>query len=54
MFIQNRPWFYPPVVSVEMPVGLSHLDSDLCWCEPIIEVDENGHEAVLHRHVTWN
>jgi hypothetical protein len=26
---------YPAVVPVEMPVGLTHLDSDLCWCDPI-------------------
>jgi len=37
-----------------MPLGLNHLDSDLCWCDPIIKVDENGQEFVLHRQVTWN
>jgi len=26
---------YPALVQVEMPVGLTHLDSDLCWCDPI-------------------
>jgi hypothetical protein len=26
------------VAPVEMPVGLTHL-SDLCWCDPIVEVD---------------
>lgn len=50
----NPTWFLPAVVPVEMPIGLNHLDSDLCWCDPIIEVDENGQEVVLHRHVTWN
>jgi len=53
MMFQNRLWFYPPAVSVEMPVGLNHLDSDFCWCDPVIEVDENGQEAVLHKQVTW-
>jgi len=28
----------PTLVPVEMPVGLTHLDSDLCWCDPIVEV----------------
>jgi hypothetical protein len=37
-----------------MPVGLSHLNSDFCWCDPVIEVDENGKEAVLHKQVTWH
>ena len=42
------------LVPVEMPVGLTHLDSDLCWCDPIVEVDEDGEHALLHRQVTWN
>ena len=28
----------PALAQVEMPVGLTHLDSDLCWCDPIVEV----------------
>lgn len=54
MINQNRTWFYPAAAPVKMPVGLNHLDSDFCWCDPVIEVDENGKEAVLHRQVTWN
>ena len=50
----NRTWFYPAVVAVQMPIGLNHLDSDFCWCDPSIEVDEKGQEVVLHRQVTWN
>jgi len=50
----NPTWFVPAMASVEMPLGLNHLDSDLCWCDPIIKVDENGQEFVLHRQVTWN
>ncbi len=42
------------LVPVEMPVGLTHLDSDLCWCDPIVEVDEDGEHVLLHRQVTWN
>jgi hypothetical protein len=51
---KSHTWFPPPVAPVEMPMGLNHLDSDFCWCDPIIEVDENGQEVVLHRQVTWN
>jgi len=50
----NPTWFLPAVAPVEMPIGLNRLDSDSCWCDPIIEVDENGCEIVLHRQVTWN
>ena len=42
------------LVPVEMPVGLTHLDSDLCWCDPIVEVDEAGVHVLLHQQVTWN
>jgi hypothetical protein len=54
MMFVNPTWFYPPVAPSELPVGLRHLDSDLCWCDPIIDVDAEGLETVLHRHVTWN
>jgi len=50
----DRSWSYPTVVPVEMPVGLNHLDSEVCWCDPLIEINESGEEVVLHRHVTWN
>ena len=42
------------LLPVEMPIGLTHLDSDLCWCDPIVEVDENGEHVLLHRQVIWN
>ena len=42
------------MVTVEMPIGLTQIDSDRCWCEPIIEMDENGEEVLVHKQVTWN
>lgn len=53
MFV-NSTWFYPAAAPVELPIGLNHLDSDFCWCDPMIEVDDDGEETVLHRQVTWN
>lgn len=47
-------WFDPAVAPSELSIGLNHLESDFCWCDPIIDVDEDGREIVLHRHVTWN
>jgi hypothetical protein len=44
----------PALVPVEMPVGLTHLDSHLCWCDPIVEANEDGEHVLLHRQVTWN
>jgi hypothetical protein len=53
MFV-NETWFFPAVIPVEMPIGLNHLESELCWCDPTIDVDESGREVVLHRQVAWN
>jgi hypothetical protein len=50
----DRIWISPATLPVKMPVGLSHIDSDLCWCEPIVEIDENGDEVLVHTQVTWN
>jgi len=33
---------------------LNHLDSDFCWCDPLVKVDENRQEVVVHRQVTWS
>jgi hypothetical protein len=55
MMFENRTWFYPSATPAELPIGLNHLDSDFCWCDPIVEIDdEDGGEVVLHRQVTWN
>jgi hypothetical protein len=44
----------PSVLAEEMPVGLQHLDSESCWCDPLIESDENAEKSVIHRQVIWN
>ena len=54
MTFLNRTWFYPAVAPADMPVGLEHVDSEFCWCDPIVEADENGEESVIHRQVTWH
>jgi hypothetical protein len=54
MMFENRTRFLPAIAPVDTPIGLNHLDSDFCWCDPIVELDENGTEVVLHRQVTWN
>ena len=54
MTFENRAWFLPPTAPVEMPIGLNHLDSNFCWCDPLVEEDESGGEVVVHRQVTWN
>lgn len=50
----SKIWPPPIVAPVMMPIGLSHIDSDFCWCDPIVEFDENGKIVVIHQQVTWN
>ena len=33
---------------------LSHIDSDLCWCDPIVECERDGRQLVIHKEVMWN
>lgn len=35
-------------------IQLAHIDSELCWCDPIIDFDEMGQQSVIHNEVTWN
>jgi hypothetical protein len=50
----NQIWIGSVIPAMGMPIGLSHMDSDFCWCDPIVKLDENGQEVVVHREVTWN
>jgi hypothetical protein len=51
---ENLPWFSPTAAPAPLPLGLKHLDSDLCWCDPVVEIDDDGAAVVLHKQVTWN
>jgi hypothetical protein len=42
------------LIGTEVTNDLLHFDSGSCWCDPIVEVDEDGHHVVIHREVTWN
>ena len=33
---------------------LPHIDTDCCWCDPIVELTEDGEQLVIHKEVTWN
>src|SRR4030095_9396063 len=33
---------------------LPHIDSDWCWCDPIVEFSEDGNQLVVHKEVIWN
>ena len=35
-------------------IQLTHIDSELCWCDPILELDESGQQILTHNEVIWN
>jgi len=42
------------VTKAEIYEGLKHIRSQLCWCEPVVALDEDGKEILVHQEVTWN
>jgi hypothetical protein len=54
MKVENEIWHLAALTPVEMPAGLIHLKSEFCWCDPMVEMDENGRQIILHQHVMWN
>lgn len=51
---ENRTWYGPETGQMKTSLGLRHIESELCWCDPVIEVDQSGRETVIHKEVTWN
>ncbi len=35
-------------------IELAHINSEFCWCDPILEFDEDGNQCLTHNEVTWN
>ena len=35
-------------------IQLAHINSEICWCDPILEFDEDGQQSLTHNEVTWN
>jgi hypothetical protein len=54
MTFLKQPMIAPGSASTQLPTELSHIDSDFCWCDPIVELDEHGETLVMHKEVTWN
>jgi hypothetical protein len=53
MFL-NQPLGWRNPNSTEGTNHLAHVESELCWCDPIVEMDEYGQRIVLHKEVTWH
>jgi hypothetical protein len=44
----------PETSDVSDAAQLDHINSELCWCDPILDFDEEGNESLTHNEVTWN
>jgi hypothetical protein len=38
----------------KIPNPLPHIDANWCWCDPIVELNEDGDEIVIHKEIMWN
>jgi hypothetical protein len=36
------------------PLRLQHTGDEFCWCDPLVEADDDGEETVIHQEVIWN
>jgi len=50
----NQPLVWRNPVETEVASQLAHVKSELCWCDPIVEIDEYGRKLVTHKEVTWH
>lgn len=44
----------PDIIEASGDIQLAHINSELCWCDPILEFDEDGNQSLTHNEVTWN
>jgi hypothetical protein len=52
--IAKQPISRSPSSEAVDAAQLAHVDSELCWCDPIIDFDEIGQQSIIHNEVTWN
>ncbi len=39
----------------DIPNPLPHINTNLCWCDPLIKLnEEDGGLVLIHKEVTWN
>ena len=50
----NQPLIWRNPIWREVASQLAHVESELCWCDPIVEIDEYGQQVVMHKEVTWH
>jgi hypothetical protein len=53
MFLNQMLRWRDPIWT-EATNQLAHVESESCWCDPLVEMDEYGQRIVMHREVTWH
>jgi hypothetical protein len=53
MFL-NKPLGRRNPMGTEVTDQLAHAETEFCWCDPIVEIDEYGQKVVMHKEVTWH
>lgn len=50
----NQPLRRSDPIWREVTNQLAHVESEMCWCDPIVAIDEYGRKVVMHKEVTWH
>src|SRR5437867_2100619 len=53
MFLNQRLGQREPI-EAKRANHLAHVESQFCWCDPVVEIDEYGQKIVVHIEVTWH
>lgn len=54
MFRPKQPLFVTDLDESDRMNQPAHVGSALCWCDPVVAVDEFGREELVHQDVTWH
>ena len=53
MFLNQRLGQREPI-EAKRANHLAHVESQFCWCDPVVEIDEYGQKIVVHIEMTWH
>ena len=53
MFLNQR-FREREAIETERANQLAHVESQFCWCDPVVEIDEYGQKVLCHIAVTWH
>jgi hypothetical protein len=42
------------LIATEVTNQPAHIESEKCWCDPVLAIDENRRKVLIHQEVTWH